>query len=185
MSRFTLVAQGVPVQALLDDLDANPDVWDERPERRLGVSPHRETSDVWCRYADPAWLARTNDFAGPHQSVWWPVVDRIPSVFAIWDCIRWALGGDLEFGGVLITRIPPGCQVYPHHDRGTWHAEHYDLKVWLPLRANDQCVNMVEGEGMVWKVGECWSHDNLVIHSVRNEGPTERICFIACFRRRL
>lgn len=184
MSRFTLVAREIPVFALLDELDNAPDIWDERPERRFGPSPHRESSDIWVRYADPHWLARTGDFAGRHQSTWWPVVDQIPSVFAIWDNVRWALGGDLEFGGVLITRIPPGKQVYPHHDRGTWHAEHYTTKVWLPLRANALCVNGVEDEEKVWKAGDAWSHDNLVTHWVRNEGTTERICFIACFRRK-
>lgn len=184
MKRFALVAKQIPVQLLLNELDASPDLWDERPERRHGPSPHRESSDIWVRYADPHWLARTNDFAGPHQSTWWPVVDRIPAVFAIWDNVRWALSGELEFGGVLITRIPAGKQVYPHHDRGTWHAEHYDLKVWLPLRANPLCVNGVEDEEMVWRPGEAWSHDNLTTHWVRNEGTTERICLIMCFRRK-
>jgi hypothetical protein len=183
MTQFTLIAQRIPVQHLLNELDANPDLWDDRPERRFGESPHRETSDIWVRYADPHWLARTGDFSGPHQSVWWPAVDRIPSLFAIWDRVRFALGGPLEFGGVLITRIPPGCQVYPHHDRGTWHAEHYTTKVWLPLRANGQCINGVEDEEMVWRPGEAWSHDNLLTHWVRNEGATERICLIMCFRR--
>jgi hypothetical protein len=184
MTHFTLIAQQVHVQSLLNDLDDNPDIWNDRYERRWGESPHRETSDIFVRYADPHWLARTGDFAGPHQSMWWPEVDRIPSVFAIWNRIRLALGGPLEFGGVLITRIPPGGQVYPHHDRGTWHAEHYDLKVWLPLRGNSRCVNGVEDEEMVWMPGEAWSHDNLLTHYVRNDGPTERICLIMCFRRK-
>lgn len=184
MSHFRLVARHIPVHHLLSQLDRNPELWDDRPERRIGDSPHRETSDIWVRYADPHWLARTADFSGPHQSTWWPVVDRIPGVFAIWDCIRYALGGDLEFGGVLITRIPPHRQVYPHHDRGTWHAEHYDLKVWLPLRANDLCVNGVEDEAMVWRPGDAWSHDNLITHWVKNDGITERICLIMCFRRK-
>lgn len=183
-SHFELIYRGMPVEPLLTELDANPDIWDERPERTFGESPHRETSDVWVRYADAHWLGRTGDFVGPHQSTWWPVVDRIPSVFAVWDRIRHALGGPLEFGGVLITRIPPGKRVYPHHDCGTWHAEHYDLKVWLPLRANELCVNGVDDEEIVWRPGEAWSHNNLLTHWVRNEGTTERICLIMCFRRR-
>lgn len=184
MKHFKLIAQGVHVQSLLNELDDNPDIWNERHERRFGDSPHRETSDIWARYADPHWLMRTGDYVGPHQPTWWPVVDRIPSIFPIWNRIRLALGGPLEFGGVLITRIPAGCQVYPHHDLGTWHAEHFDLKVWLPLRANALCVNGVEDEEMVWRPGEAWSHNNLVTHWVRNEGVTERICLIMCFRRK-
>lgn len=98
-----------------------------------------------------------------------------------------ALGGPgalHPMGGILITRIPAGKEVYWHHDRGSWHSEYYDTKVWLPLRANDQCINHVQDEAMVWRVGEAWSHDNLLDHRVENRGETERICLILCFRRR-
>lgn len=184
MSRFTLIKSGVDVRALLSEIDAHPEIWNERPERRAGASPHRETSDVWVRYADSGWLAKNRDFMGPHKSVWWPVTRHIPAVFGVVDEVEEALGGDrLALGGILLTRINPGKQVYPHHDRGTWHAEFYTTKVWLPLRANDQCVNSVEDESMVWKPGEAWSHDNLLVHAVENGGDTERICFIMCFRR--
>lgn len=183
MSHFELIKADVDVSKLLAEIDAHPDIWNERPERRAGESPHRETADVWCRYADPAWLAQKRDFMGPHKSVWWPVTRHIPAVFGVVDDIEDALGGDLALGGILLTRIPPGQQVYPHHDRGTWHAEYYTTKVWLPLRANDRCVNWVEDEKMVWKPGEAWSHDNLLTHAVENGGETERICFIMCFRR--
>jgi hypothetical protein len=183
MSHFTLIRKNLPVHLLLRELDPQPDIWNQRQERRVGDSPHRETSDIWCRYAHPGWLAKTGDYSGPHKSMWWPVAERIPSVRVLSGMVMAALGGNLEEGGVLITRIPPGRQVYPHHDRGTWHAEYFTTKVWVPLRANDQCFNTVEDEEMVWEPGDAWSHDNLLTHSVRNEGTSERLCLILCYRR--
>lgn len=183
MSHFSLIAKDIDVAPLLAEMDANPQLWDARSGRRSRQSPHRETSDLWFRYADPA-LVPTLDQQKPHVSVWYPEADLLPSVYGIVTAIREALGGELELGGVLATRIPAGKQVYEHHDRGTFHAHHYDLKCWIPLRANDQCINYVENEALVWKTGECWNHDNLLNHRVENLGETERVCLILCFRRR-
>lgn len=182
MSNFTLVASDIDVAPLLAEMDQRPELWDARSGRRSGQSPHRETSDLWFRYADPA-LVRTLDQQKPHVSVWYSEVDLLPSVHGIVAAVRTALGGELELGGILATRIGPGKQVYEHHDRGTFHAHHYDMKVWVVLRGNDQCVNTVEDEEMVWKSGCAYSHDNLLRHSVRNEGTTERIVLILCFKR--
>ena len=186
MTHFTLIAEGIDVSRLLAQMDARPEVWNERPERRSGDSPHRETSDVWYRYAAPETMLAPDFAQLPHKSVWWPAAKVTPAVLEVtndvWNVLE--ATGRHQLGGILATRIPPGCQVYPHHDNtGAWHARFYDMKIWLPLRANDRCVNVVEGEEMVWKVGECWHHDNLITHSVRNDGESERVVLILCFRR--
>lgn len=179
MTLMRRLAVGLDVQPLLTQIDANPQLWNERPNRLLGTSPHRETADIWVRYMDPA-LCGTHDYAQPHTSIWLPGAASIPAVRDLHAAVAPPSG---DFGGVLITCIPPGRQVYPHHDRGTWHAEWYDHKVWIPLRANAGCINRVEHESAVWRPGEAWTHDNLRVHSVENHGETERIVLICCFRR--
>lgn len=189
MSHFSLITEGLDVEPLLAELDAHPELWNERPERRGGNSPHRETQDIWVRYASPEAMREPDFLHKPHESVMWPAFDVLTSIYWIVTNVVTSFPGwgfapsNLEIGGFLITRIPPGKQVYPHHDRGTWHSEYYTTKVWIPLRANDRCVNTVEDESMVWKPGEAWSHDNLIEHSVRNDGESERIVLILCFRR--
>lgn len=182
MSHFKLIAKDIDVAPLLAELDANPQLWNERPERRGGNSPHRETQDIWVRYASEEAMQEPEFMQREHKSVWWPAYRQLPSLADIISVVMDAIGGEMRFGGVLMTKIMPGCQVYPHHDRGTFHSEYYTTKVWIPLRANDQCVNTVEDEAMVWKPGEAWSHSNLIKHSVRNDGESERICLILCFR---
>jgi aspartyl/asparaginyl beta-hydroxylase (cupin superfamily) len=107
----------------------------------------------------------------------------LTGVFAIVDQIQDALGNSLELGGILLTKIPKGKEVYWHDDDVSWHARYYDLKVWLPLRANDLCINHVEDEQMVWRPGEAWHHSNMLKHRVVNAGDCERICLIVCMRR--
>jgi Aspartyl/Asparaginyl beta-hydroxylase len=183
VSHFTKIADGFDVAPVLAQLDTRPDLWNRNPERRTGLSPHRETDDMWIRYRDPANLHGPEDFRGPHESVWYPAWHALPALHPIVermvDIIK-----PTRIGGFLMTRIPPGGQVYPHHDRGTWHAERYESKIWMPLLANDRCINWVEDEAMIWKPGEAWQHDNLKVHAVQNFGETERICLILCFTTR-
>lgn len=179
MTLMKRLAVGLDVQPLLDQIDANPQLWNERDTRLLGNSPHRETNDIWVRYMDPARFAG-HDFTKPHTSIWLPGAALIP---AVRDLHATVTPLRAEAGGVLITRIPAGKQVYAHHDRGSWHAEWFTHKVWIPLRANDRCVNHVEHEHAVWRPGEAWTHDNLRVHSVENQGATERIVLICCFRQ--
>lgn len=186
MSHFTLIAKDLDPAPLLAELDRQPELWNERPERRFGgTSPHRETSDIWIRYASPEAMREPGFLHKPHESVWWPAYKALPAIADLGEKVIEALGPEtLEpMGGILFTRIPPGKQVYTHHDKNTWHSEYYDCKVWLVLRGNDQCVNTVEDESMVWMPGEAWQHDNLRVHSVQNNGDTERIVLILCFRR--
>ncbi len=185
MSHFRLIADNIDISRLLTQIDARPEVWNQRPERRLGNSPHRETDDIWYRFAAEDAMQDPEFPQKPHKSAWWPAAKITPAVFEVVSDVRNILerDGKHDLGGVLATRIPPGCQVYEHHDDVAWHARHYDMKVWVPLRANDRCVNTVEDEAMVWKAGEAWHHDNLIRHSVRNDGGSERIVLIICFRK--
>lgn len=181
MSHFTLIASGLDVAPLLAEMDAHSELWNARSGRRSAQSPHRETSDLWLRYADPS-LVPTLDQQRPHASVWYPEADLLPSVHGVVARIMMALGVPLQLGGILATRIPAGKQVYEHHDDLAWHARYYTDKVWAVLRGNDSCINTVEDESMIWKPGECWQHSNLLNHSVQNNGSTERIVLIVCTR---
>lgn len=87
-----------------------------------------------------------------------------------------------HLGGVLLTKIPPGGKILPHHDRGTWHAEEMDLKVWLLIEANEGCLNTCENDRVIMRAGEAWTFSNLKVHSVENNGDTDRICLIICLR---
>lgn len=182
MPRFQKLIDDVNVAALLAEIDANPELWNVNADRLTKDGPHRETDDIWVRYRDPAELTGPESFAEPHFSVWYPAWEALPSLRRIVFAFS-ALLESTHMGGILLTRIPAGGRVYPHHDRGTWHSEYHNAKVWIPLRANDQCFNRCEGEIVVMAPGEAWTFDNLTTHSVENHGKTERIALIMCFRR--
>lgn len=162
------------ISAAAAQLDAHPELWDAITWRRDAAhSPHREMSDIWVRMRDRGEIERNRrGIAEPHLPVFWPAWDVLtelhPIVYNTMTRHRATL-----LGHIFITRIPEGCQVYPHTDHG-WHAETCNLKVWIPLRAPAGCVNTCEGETLVMRAGECWSFNNQLKHSVVNLGPGER-----------
>ena len=143
-------------------------------------SPHREMQDIWVRAR-----ANTGDGLGsysePHESVWWPAAQKLYALKAIGFNLM-ARSRAEEMGGVLVTKIPPGCKIYPHCDKGFWHAEHYNHKVYVALQGNDDCVMWCEDERAVMKTGDVWRFDNQVMHGLENGGDTDRISAIYALR---
>lgn len=176
-----MIADGLRVSPLAAQLRMHKHLWGEHPERVRGVSPHADSQDIWVRYRRPGDLISSKNFAEPHFSVWYPAADALPAAKHLALEMMRAVGGT-HLGGVLLTKIPPGGKILPHDDRGTWHAETMDFKVWLLIDANEGCVNTCEDEAVNMRAGEAWTFSNLKTHSVENNGDTDRICLIICMR---
>jgi hypothetical protein len=181
MSHFTKLG-AVDVSAAAAQLDRHPDLWDRITWRREGAGPHRETQDIWLRNREFAEIAADRrSICQPHLPAFYPawsvLFELQPIVFEMMQRYRatW-------LGHILITRIPEGGQVYPHSDRGSWHAENTNHKVWIPLKAPAGCVNTVEDETVTMRAGEVWHFDNLLPHGVLNFGPGERQTLIISMR---
>lgn len=182
MRHFHRLAEGIDVQPLLGQLDQQPELWDQIPFRRTAPnSPHAAMKDIWIRYRPPVELLYPWSFAEPFHSVFYPAWRVLPALKPITFGLM-SLVSAVELGGILLTRIPPGGAVMPHDDRGKWHAEWFNLKVYIPLRSNDQCINFCGGDEVVMRAGEAWVFDNLVEHATYNRGDTERITLIVCMR---
>ena len=163
-------------------LQVQPHLWNAHNERKeFEDSPHRDTSDIWVRYNDLANLTQGyKKFTGEHDSVWHPAYYALPQLRPLIFSLM-ARCEAVRLGGVLITRIPPGGHVLPHADAG-WHPEYYNVKLYVPILANPQCINRVEDEQVVMAPGECWYFNNLKEHEVVNHGTTERVTLIICLR---
>ncbi|MGH6740792.1 MAG: aspartyl/asparaginyl beta-hydroxylase domain-containing protein [Bradyrhizobium sp.] len=182
MSHFERLPLAFPVHPLLDELAADPTLWNRRRARTgMNGSPHREADDIWVRYKDPP----PTNIVDPFESVWYPEAEALPAVRPIVDrLMRHAAATHL--GGILITRIPPRKQVYPHHDCGPWHAEFHNYKVYVALQSNPRCVNWFgedgDGAGFVMEAGQAWRFDNQVPHVCFNYGDGDRLSLIVSMR---
>lgn len=167
------------VSELNKQLEDHPEIWDEYPFRTNNPnSPHREISDIWVRYNSLENLGP--NFNDEHESVWYPVADKIPAVKIVcaevlsqFDCY--------EFGGVLITHIPPHKEIYPHSDHG-WHAEHYE-KFAILLRGNEEQTFCFKDEEHRCNPGDSFTFNNQFTHWVKNPTDVPRETLIICARR--
>lgn len=178
--RYFRLVDTFDVAEAIAELDAQPDLWNARTER-TGHDTFAGTSDIWVRYRHPDELREPKDFSEPHFPVFYEAWDRLPALRPIVRQLMADLAAT-HLGGILITKIPPGGQIKPHHDRGGWHAEFYFDKVYVPLRTNENVVNYCEEEAVIMGTGEAWFFNNLVTHAVVNAGDTDRITLIVCMK---
>lgn len=179
---FFLLATGIDTRPVLEQLAENPQLWNEHTYRKASAgSPHAQMDDIWVRYRKFEELNSPASFNEPHLAEFYPAWRTLSGLrpivmglFAHTQCTY--------LGGVLITRIPPGGKILPHHDRGAWHAEYHNVKVYVPLQSNSGCVNICEDEQINMQTGDAWTFDNLRTHSVENNGDTDRITLIISMR---
>lgn len=186
MKRFKLLAQGVNVDPILAEIDAQPELWNQHDMRTtLTGTAHADVDDIWLRYN--AWKnfnpEHPEKFGNRHVPVWYPAAQTLPAIKPHLHAMMAAYQGEM-LGGVLITRVPPGKQILPHADRG-WHVEYYD-KFYLSLRnapgSHFICEHEGEKETINPRPGELYRFDNRVKHWVVNESDEDRITLIVCIR---
>ncbi len=158
---------------------ANPQLWDQHRMRTESPhSPHREVSDIWVRYNAAENFTTMEEFNGPHESTWYPAADMLHVKPLVMSIFR-ACGGT-RLGGVLITKVPAGKQVYPHIDGG-WHARYYQ-KAALQIAGNSDQAFCFEDCSLSALPGEIYSFDNSHRHWVTNPTSEDRITLIICMR---
>lgn len=177
MKYFELIDK-FDVAQVAKQLEGQPHLWNMR-DNRVNCDVFKGTSDIWVRYRDPREIKSPADLGVPHFAIFYPEWYLLPAL----KPIVYKLMADvkaLHLGGILITKIPAGGRIKPHHDRGGWHAEFYERKVYVPIQTNPYVLNVCEDEQVVMGLGEAWYFNNLVTHEVINNGKTDRITLIVC-----
>lgn len=158
-----------------------PELWDQHTARTEGDSPHKSVSDIWVRFRDPQQLVSAESYAEMFVPMMYPAWHALPQLRPLTLSLMARLEA-VQLGIVLITRVPPGCQVEPHHDRGRWAAEFFNVKVAIPLATNPDCHNTCEDERVTMRIGDVWLFENQCIHSTVNDGETDRITLLLSLR---
>ena len=171
----------VCIDGLVEALEGRPE-WDKYGARKAAYV-HNRMSDIWVRYN--AWenynpKRGLKPFNNPHQSVWYPIVNKVPQLKRVVNEVLSHLS-PVKLGGVLITKIPPGGSVMPHVDKG-WHAKYYADKYAVQLKGNEQQSFNFEGHSLSTMPGEVFWFDNSQVHWVENPSSQERMTMIICTR---
>ncbi len=192
MTHFPMLCHSVPVDELVAQIDAQPELWDNTPLRTYAGGPFENSHDIWVRYNDHKPYSAAEDFSGfhdPHVPVWYDAASKLPALRPILMGIMSHPKIQAEgLYGVFITRIPPGGRVEKHVDRG-WHVE-FTQKFYVCLRNPEEAPFCVEGEDgeveeLIPTPGDIHFFDNRRPHWVHNNGDHDRMTLIVCVRSSL
>jgi len=139
-------------------------------------------TDIWVRYNDIEPYKNKGSLVGfnaEHDSVWYPVLKKLPSAKKIALDLMNKVEGE-RLGGILITKLPPGGKIAKHTDDG-WHARYYD-KFYVPVLTKPGGVFCFEDGEIDAKYGEAWWFNNAHNHWVENNTDSDRISMIICIR---
>jgi hypothetical protein len=174
MKNIMKIGSGIQVMPLALQLKMNPQLWNQRNARtKNDTSPQREVSDIWVRHIEG--VEPDSEF----DSIWLEPHKLLTAVQSIAFGVMGLVQGE-RLGGVLITRIPPGKQVYPHVDL-SWHAKYYD-KFAVQIESHQQQAFCYEDGKFVSAPGDIYWFNNQAEHWVINESPVDRITLILCIK---
>ena len=183
MTSHMLVTDTLPTGTVVDEFMACYDDFDQYPYRRMVPgSPHVDMTDIWMRYNDVAPYIEKGTFEGfgdEHDSIWYPIADKLPSAKAMAFALMAAVDGE-RLGGILVTKLPPGGKILRHTDSG-WHASYYD-KFYVPITAPSESYMGFNDGGIFSQLGQAWWFDNSNEHWVENPSQEDRISMIVCIR---
>jgi hypothetical protein len=182
MRYFQQVAVGIDTIPVLLELTRNAHLWDHNPARRLYPgTPHADMVDITVRYMPPERLATGGlDIRRlEHRNVWWPAWHLLPSLRPLVFGLMHRVAA-VELGSILLTKLPPGGEIKPHSDKGSWAPEYYNCKAHLTLAGT--ALVRVEDDACRFEAGTVWTFDNLLQHQISNVGDDDRIVCIVSMR---
>lgn len=183
MSTHELVCDDLDVSQLKAEILSHYEEFDKYNQRRVFEnSPHAQMTDIWARYNDINPFLEKGSLVGfeaEHDSVWYPVIEKIPAVKKVVFDLMSKVDGE-RLGGVLITKLPVGGHIERHTDAG-WHAQYYD-KFFVPIQIQKGAIFGFDDGDIHATEGEAWWFDNSNPHWVTNNSKCDRIGMIVCIR---
>jgi hypothetical protein len=169
------------VAPIAQELDAHPELWNQYTGRLSHPqSPHRDTDDIWLRFAKENLNKPDERVMGPHESVWFPASNDLSRAKGLAEEMFDFVAG-ATMGGVLIIRVPAGKAIYPHVDTG-WHALHYQ-KIAVQISGDPHQSFAFEDGGLSARAGEAYWLDNSHPHWVTNPTSKDWINMTVCYRK--
>jgi hypothetical protein len=186
MRYFLPVVDGIDVAPLVEQIDAQPDLWNQHPMRKITPgTPHAAMDDIWLRYNAYERLGDDRGaFNSEHIPIWYPAWRKLPAARPIIFGLMALVEAEM-LCGILITRIPPGGKILPHIDRG-WQPSFCD-RLYVALRSpvgsyfRCDCGNGVT-ETLAPSVGDVHMFDNTRPHWVDNNSDEWKMTMIISLR---
>ena len=149
---------------------AGTDVWDDQMLRQLEFDAHSQTKSILYVWTHPLGSYTSPDILiGKH-------IDKLSE--AVWtsaEKIRAAFNINSKIVRLMLAKVPPGGVIKPHCDHGNLKQIHRCHHVIL---SNEFVEFNIGNNTYNFKEGEVFEFNNQEIHSVNNNGSSDRVHLI-------
>lgn len=155
------------VSSIAEHLSTYSDEWLENKDRQTLYEVHKDTNSVFIYDHDNTWTIgdRYDLKVNNSKSV---MIELVSPIVKSLELIH-----DGKVGKCVFIKMPAYKSVGEHVDRmdylGAVRRHH------IPIVTNKDVIFFVNKESKNMKVGECWEINNSFLHSVENNGATDRI----------
>lgn len=184
MRNFSRIASGLNVAALLQEIQSQPELWNQFPVRTSHPqSAHRVVDDIVLRYSkfdtgDDFVECVCSEVAVVDYPAWYKLPSAHPFIFGLMTQVK-----GVHLGRCMVTRVAPGICIPPHSDRIPIAEELFPDKIppAVYYERFHLCINAAPGvqfrcgdETAVMGIGEVWWFNSQIEHEVLNNSAEDR-----------
>ena len=149
---------------------AGADVWGEQELRQQQFDVHNETRSILY-----VWTHPLGSYAAPDILINRHIDELSEAVWASAERIKNTFGGISKIVRLMLAKVPPGGSIKPHFDGGNLTQIHRCHHV---ITSNERVEFNIDINTYNFKEGEVFEFNNQKLHSVKNNGSTDRIHLI-------
>lgn len=180
LRNFHKIGDGLDPRPMLQALWKATDLWNANTIRQdSSGNILADADDILIRYPDTS--AGTAVIGTEAPMEWQPAATRLP-----WRPLAVSLMatvGAYQLDRMTVTRLPPGGVIKPHTDNFGQYAHHRDRERYhIVLQGLPGSSYTCGDETVEMRTGEVWAFRPLLMHSVANRSPDDRLHLIADLR---
>jgi hypothetical protein len=155
------------VSKIADHLSEFAEGWFDYGDRQRLHEVHKETNSIFVYEHESSWSPgdQYNLKINSDQTV---MIDLLSPIIKTLESVH-----DGKVGKCIFIKLPAHSDVGEHTDKGNYLGavrRHH-----IAITTNEDVSFFVNKEEKNMKVGDCWEINNSLLHSVKNNGETERI----------
>jgi hypothetical protein len=157
--------------------------WNSFSLRQMRYEVHQQTQTIGLvydpdfRHSHPTRLPALETFESELRPAFWMVADHFEDTNASQRLIRERGRG--YFVRVSLVRLKAGCNIAAHQDNN--FSLTHSHRIHLPVVTNEAVWFTVGGETINMREGELYEINNRRMHTVSNNGSTDRVHLILDF----
>ena len=123
------------------------------------ISMYADDGDESNIFAHPSWIAKKLET---------PALQECSYIKEVIDTFK------CPILTARILRLGVGAEILPHSDHELGYENH-NFRIHIPICTNNEVQFVLDGEQLKMLAGECWYTNVNYVHSVKNEGTSDRM----------